>query len=387
MNSILFVGMYPNPVLEYRNVFFRNLIFAMADQGTACTVIAPVSITEFRLKTGKIPDEEIQKTPEGNDVHVYYPRYISASSKQIGKYNTEHLSEKFFSNAALKKARTLEQKGMKFDCVYGHFFLYGGLTAMRIGRSLNIPSFMAYGECDFQSQVGQTYGLPKPEELEGLRGIVSVSSDNTNELHSLGIVENIPILTAPNAADLTIFKPMDKAECRKKLGIPKDKFVVGYVGGFVERKGDKRLLEAINHIDGVYGAFAGRGHNPPSGDKVLFCRPMEHEEVPVLLNAADVFCLPTLSEGSCNAIVEAMACGCPVISSDLPFNDDALTDDNSIRVDPNSVTEIEQAISELYENSEFRKKLSERALKTAEKFDISARADRIIKFISENMRQ
>lgn len=386
MKSILFVGMYPNAVSPYRNVFFRNLIFAIADAGVKCTVISPVPVTKYLGQTGKIAKKETQYTPSGATLTVYYPRYISASSVQIGAFNTEKISEKCFSNAALAVAKRLVKFGESFDCVYGHFFLYGGLCAMRVGRELHIPSFMAYGECDFESQVLRTYGIPKSSELKGLAGIVSVSSKNTKELNDLGIVSSVPILTAPNATDLSLFYKMDKDKCRKKLGLPNDKFIVGFVGGFIERKGDKRLLEAINSIDGAYAAFAGRGENPPSGEKVLFCKALQHEDVSVFLNAIDVFCLPTLSEGSCNAIVEAMACGCPIISSNLPFNDDALNDENSIRINPMSVSEIRKAVLKLKEDEALRAKLSGLSQETAKNFGINERAKKIIAFISDKIK-
>ena len=319
--NALFVGMYPNTVSPYRNVFFQNLIYAMADMGVNCTVISPVPITKYRLNVKNIKYKTIHKTTTGAEITVYYPRYVSASSKQIGSYNTEKLSEKWFEDSIMKTVKKIDEK---FDFVYGHFFLYGGLAAVRVGKYLAIPSFIAYGECDFETQVKQTYGIPKKEQLNGLTGIISVSSKNTKELNDLGIVKNVPIITAPNSTDLKLFYKKNKAECRKKLELPQDKFIVGFVGGFIERKGDKRLLEAINQIDGAYGAFAGRGDNPPTGEKVVFCKALKHETVSDFLNAIDVFCLPTLSEGSCNAIVEAMACGCPIISSNLPFNDDAL---------------------------------------------------------------
>ncbi|MBR4727011.1 MAG: glycosyltransferase family 4 protein [Clostridia bacterium] len=374
----LFVGMYPDAVSPYRNVFFQNLIFAMADAGVRCTVISPVPVTKYRFQTGRIARRLTHHTPGGADVTVYYPRYISASSKQIGSFNTETLSEKLFEDCVLSAVGRLDET---FDFVYGHFFLYGGLAAIRVGRQLGIPSFLAYGECDFESQVRQTYGIPKKEQLDGLTGIISVSTKNTNELKELGIVDGVPILTAPNSTDLTLFYPKDPAACRKKLGLPADRFIVGFVGGFIERKGDQRLLEAVNGLEDTYAAFAGRGDVPPSGARVVFCQPLAHEDVSDFLNAIDVFCLPTLSEGSCNAIVEAMACGKPIISSNLPFNDDALDATNAIRIDPTSVAQIRQAIQTLKEDPALREKLSEKALEKSKDFDIMRRADRIFRFI------
>ena len=380
IKKALFIGMYPNEVNKYRNVFFQNLIFAIADMGIECTVISPVPVTKYRGRIKEIPKKTIHKTLNSNAVTVYYPRYISVSSKQIGPYNTEVLSERLFENAAIKVAKRLK---CDFDFVYGHFVLYGGLAAIKIGNLLNIPSFFAYGECDFRTEVGNTYGLPSKKEIEGLRGVVSVSTKNTNELNELGFIGNTPVITAPNSTDLSLFRKMPKDDCRKKLGMPEDKYIVGFVGGFIERKGDKRLLEAVNQLDDTYVAFAGRGEDKPSGDRVVFCQAMEHNDIPVFLNAVDVFVLPTLAEGSCNAIVEAMACSLPIISSDLPFNDDVLDNENSIRIDPMNIDQIEAAIEKV-RDIKTRKVMGANAFSTAQEFSIQNRAIKILHFIDDN---
>jgi glycosyltransferase involved in cell wall biosynthesis len=379
MKKALFIGQYPNTLDPYLRSFFQALIYAVADSGIECTVIAPVSITHYKRKISKICYYTTEKTNNGNTIKVYHPKYISYSSKKIGGINTGFYSEKSFQRAAIKCSMRLKEH---FDFVYGHFFLTGGLAAVRIGKIRGIPSFIAYGECDYESQVRSDYGDIKREELDGLTGIISVSSKNTKELNDIGIAKGFPVITAPNSTDLKLFFKKDKAACREKLGLPQNKFIVGFVGGFIERKGDKRLLEAVNQIDGAYVAFAGRGDNPPSGDKVVFCKSLEHELVSDFLNAIDVFCLPTLSEGSCNAIVEAMACGAPIISSNLPFNDDALNESNSIRIDPTSVEEIKNAIYYLMVNDSERVRLQEASLSTAQGLAIESRTDRILKFVN-----
>jgi glycosyltransferase involved in cell wall biosynthesis len=93
--------------------------------------------------------------------------------------------------------------------------------------------------------------------------------------------------------------------------------------------------------------------------------------------------LPTLAEGCCNAIVEAICCGLPVISSDRKFNYDVLDESNSIMVDPLDVGAISQAIKELKDNPDLRDKLSKGALDKAKDLTISQRAKKIISFIKQ----
>ena len=100
--KILFVGMYPDNVNPYRNVFFRNLIYAMADKGVECTVVSPVPITKYRRRTKLIPKKITDQSLKGNKIEIYYPRYISLSSKRILSFNTGIWSEKLF-NRAVKK--------------------------------------------------------------------------------------------------------------------------------------------------------------------------------------------------------------------------------------------------------------------------------------------
>ena len=127
----------------------------------------------------------------------------------------------------------------------------------------------------------------------------------------------------------------------------------------------------------------GAGENITVNSNVLFQGIVPHDELVYYLNAADFFILPTLAEGCCNAIIEAMACGLPIISSNLPFNNDILSQNNSILIDPLNITEIRLSINKLLENPSFLLKLGENSLLMSRNLTITQRARNIVEFMKE----
>jgi teichuronic acid biosynthesis glycosyltransferase TuaC len=125
----------------------------------------------------------------------------------------------------------------------------------------------------------------------------------------------------------------------------------------------------------------GTGPNPPEGESVLVNRSVEHGEVPEWLSAADVFVLPSTWEGSCNAILEAMACGLPVIAADGAFNDEILNEEVSIRVDPMDVGAIRRAVAHMRDSESLRVAMGAAALVWSSRFDTAIRAKAMLEFM------
>lgn len=123
----------------------------------------------------------------------------------------------------------------------------------------------------------------------------------------------------------------------------------------------------------------------PNCPGIVFCGKLPHEKIPIYLNCADVFVLPTLAEGCSNSIAEAMACGLPIISSDLDFNHDILDETNSILINPLDVTAIAGSIRFLKDNPIKRHKMSLASLRKAKELDLATRAVKILNFMSEKM--
>lgn len=367
---------YPNPIENNVLIFVQQLVWAMADQGVKCLVICPVPVN-LNLKYAKFPSKTFEKTENNSIVEIYYPKYISLGQSDILGFNPARITTDNFNQSVRKVIGSMEDKP---DAIYGHFITPAGISAARIGREFDIPSFMAYGEATLGTI--EHFGIEKVnDELSNLNGVVAVSKKNKNILISVNAVKEEIIEVFPNGYREERFFSHDKNESRLKFGLPKDKFIVSFVGSFDHRKGIKRLMKAVNELDNVYVICAGAGEYLPSGDRCLYNKSVKNEELPYFYSAADVFVLPTLNEGCCNAIIEAMACGLPIISSNLPFNDDILDDTCSIRIDPLNIDEIKNAIKTLYDDRERLKALQKGSLEKAKSLTLEVRAKGIIDFI------
>lgn len=370
MNILVITPDYPD---KYKVLypFVKQLVDEFARQGHHCYVLAPYSITKNKRRYQEIETE-------GDNITIYRPNHFSFSNYRIGTFCPSLYFRKRAINRALKKLP------VKPDVVYCHFWECG-LEGYQYAKKYNIPLIVASGESNI-SVLLKNKRVPA-DFMDVVSGVVCVSTKNKEESVSLGLTTEDKCLVKPNAVNSELFKKLDKAECREKLGFPKEAFIVSFVGAFIERKGVLRVSEAIKQISGepVYSCFIGRGAQDPDCDNILFKGGLRHEDIPVFLNASDAFVLPTLAEGCCNAIVEAMSCGLPIVSSNLPFNWDVLDETNSIMIDPMNIDAIKNAIMCLHDDKERRTDMASSSLSKAKELAIDKRAEGIINFIQQQI--
>lgn len=371
MNILVFSQDYPD---DKRSVFpfVKQLVDEMANQGNKMAVIAPYSLTHNKRL---IKQKEVYYVG-ANEVMVYRPYYLSFSELHIGRVT---LSDWAMRNAFKRGLKMLKTKP---DVVYGHFWPTA-YKAYPYAKKHHLPLFVATGE---SKVVFTSDTQDKKEFCDYLAGVISVSSKNIEESVCNGMRIKDKCLLAPNAYNPHIFYRKDKQESRNLLNLPQDAFIIVFCGAFVHRKGVKKLSDAIDSINGkpVYSLFIGRPETElPTCKNILFQGPVQHNKLTDYLSAADVFVLPTLNEGCCNAIIEAIACGLPIISSDRPFNWDVLDNSNSILIDPENSDQIAKAIVMLRDNEELRDKLAEGSMVTAKDLTIDKRAQKIIEFIKK----
>lgn len=158
--------------------------------------------------------------------------------------------------------------------------------------------------------------LIRPKRLAVSNLVARAASARTGL--AFGIVEN--------GVDCDRFRPADKAAARAALGLPQDRFIIGGAGRLETVKGFDILVEAARHLpDDMLVAIWGGGSQREAlatqitaadlGDKVLLAGPSS--SMPAIFPALDLFCLPSRHEGLPLAILEAQACGAPVVARDV----------------------------------------------------------------------
>ena len=356
--------------------FVDQLVCAFSTNGIECTVISPQSI----LKTYK--EKEYgrpiywKRIYEDITIGVYQPKYVSFSNVKI---HGNLLSDISFEKKVIHTFGKLH-KVQKFDAIYGHFWNCG-LIASKIAKIFNLPAYVACGE----SEININEFSRNLKYKNNINGVICVSTKCLNECLEKGLCDKEKAGVFPNAIDDNLFFVRNKHEMREKLGYSKEDFIVSFVGSFIDRKGSNRLSRAIDSLANVKSIFIGSGPEEPTCKNILFVGKLPHDRIPEYLNAADVFALPTLNEGCCNAIIEAMACGLPIISSDLPFNYDVIDESNAILVNPNNIEDIKNAIYVLQKDKKKRLQMGEMSSKKASCLTIRNRAYNIARFMESKL--
>lgn len=202
--------------------------------------------------------------------------------------------------------------------------------------------------------------------------------------------------------DLSRFesKPYIREKKRKELGFKEDDLLLLSVGELIERKNHRVVLEAIGKLKGqptyknLHYIICGIGvleEELKELSKTLGISDHVHflgyrNDISDICNVADVFVFMSYQEGLPVALMEAMACGLPVICSKVRGNTDLIDDGKNGLFAENKVDDVSRKIEELAENPEKRKAISLAAEKTIKRFDLTSVEEKMMKIYksSEN---
>ena len=229
------------------------------------------------------------------------------------------------------------RNGLQYRAVHSHYWLSGWLGCA-FSRWLDIPhviTFHTLSRIKMQSRPGEREPMQRQEVEEQLIAsadrIIAFSPHERDAMSRLYGADVGRIQLAPCGVDLGTFRPLDREESRKRLGLNGDKVLL-YVGRIESLKGVELLVRTTAHLDTcepvrvlVVGDDNGQDREVDRlrdlaetldvGETIDFVGRVAQDELPVYYSAADVCVVPSFYESFGLAALESMACGTPVVAS------------------------------------------------------------------------
>lgn len=280
------------------------------------------------IRPGYRPPAPWHEVQQGTE--VYFPRFLALPGLLR---RLDGLSMALFSLPTVLRLR----KTLGVNLIDAHFAYPNGYAATLLGGWLKLPVTITLRGTEPGHVKKPALRKRVFAALARANRVFAVSDSLKRLAVGLGIAD-AKIRVVGNGVDLARFKPMPRDEARRRMGLPQHARVLISVGGLVERKGFHRVIDCLPELarrfpDILYLVVGGPS---PEGDmtaalkqqvqrlgmaeRVVFTGPMVPEDLSVPLSAADVFVLATRNEGWANVFLEAMACGLPVVTTDVGGN-------------------------------------------------------------------
>ena len=348
--------LYPNDLTPNFGVFVERQMQAVAMRGEVDLVMVnPLGLPPFPLSLHPRYRalRGVAASEQRGGVAVLRPRFTLLPGTG-GRFNAAAEAR-----AVLPLARRLHAE-QPFDLVDAQFFYPDGPAAVRIAQTLGLPvSIKARGaDVHHWGHAPGTAGQVR-DAAQAAAGLLAVAGGLADDLAALG-VDRGKITVHHTGLDQQMFRPLGRAECRAKLCLPLDRPVLACVGALIPRKGQRFAIESLELLPDAVLVLAGCGPDEAAlraqaaalglAERVHFLGTVPHAELPVVLSAADVFVLPTASEGLANAWVEALACGTPVVTTPIPGAVELLTDPAWGKLVPPDKLSVATAISQVLDN-------------------------------------
>ncbi len=264
---------------------------------------------------------DLKGKPENVNVHLVSLLYFITDGKN-----------KSLGDKITKKAEKFIQKeGIKFDLIHTHFIYPHGYYGIKLGEKFSTPVIItAHGH--------DVYDLPFIDKewekkikwiLNKSTHVMTVSQSNKKILvEKLGVSEN-KLSVIPNGFNSNLFHPMERNEVKQKLNLPIDKKIILNVANLYPVKGQRYLIEAMKEIikyrkdilciiigDGILRKdLKAQIKKLGLENYVKLAGSKKHDEIPLWMNAADLFVLPSLNEGNPTVMFEALGTGLPFVGT------------------------------------------------------------------------
>ena len=335
---VVLTTLFPHAGQPTAGLFIRERMFRVARR-VPVTVVAPVPWFPLQglLRRWRPHFRPLVARLETQDgIEVRRPRFLSVPGA------LKWLDGFFLAVGCLPTLLRL-RRGFAFNLIDAHFAYPEGYAATLLGRWLRIPVTVTLRGTEVPLARDRRRRRRIIAALQHATRIFAVSASLKRHATSLGAAGD-KILVIGNGVDTGKFHRLERGAARQRLGLPLNVPVLVSVGALVERKGFHRVIECLpalrRKFPGLrYLVVGGPG---PEGDWsarlrrdvidlglqecVVFLGTLAPEGLKVPLSAANVFVLATRNEGWANVFLEAMACGLPVVTTDVGGNAEVVAD-------------------------------------------------------------
>ena len=316
----------PTPETPGAGVFVLRRLAAMAE-GSDIRILQPVPCTP---PVRRLPAWARMASHEahGHTIHHAPMFYLPGVLKSLDSH--------WLARSILPRLREWHEQ-RPIDVIDAHFGYPDGVGCVRAARRLGLPVFVTIRGFEAERVELPGIGTQIISALTAANGCISVSHSLRDKMVEQGVPSR-QIVVIPNAIDRQVFQPGDKLAARRALGVSADGDLIVSVGHLVSLKRHDVVLRAVwrlrNRGHNVRLAIVGGADYEPDcpivlrrlaqdlgiTDHVHFVGAVEPARVADWLRAADVFALGTRREGCCNAILEALATGTPVVTTPVGDN-------------------------------------------------------------------
>ena len=317
---------YPNSLEPGRGLFVHARLRGVS-QRADLTVIAPVALVDYANPEGHVfASRQIPKSRIDGGMRILHPRWLYPP---FGGW----LNAFFLFFRLLLPIAALRRRG-EVDLIDAHFAHPEGIAAALLGRALGIPFMITMRGCELRYQHHRAKRFWMSWAVKRAHRVITVS-DGLMELAIRLGADARKVRTIPNGINREVFYRRDRSQCRRIHHIPEDARVILSAGDLARIKGHHRTIESLRTIvdNGCPAYLLIAGGMGRSGkyadtlrarvaelgleDRVRFTGLAGQNTLAELMCAADVFCLASSSEGWPNVVNEALACGTPVVATDV----------------------------------------------------------------------
>jgi teichuronic acid biosynthesis glycosyltransferase TuaC len=335
---LVFSSLFPSRQAPHAGAFIRERMFRVG-KFVPIVVVAPQPwfpldglIRRFRKSYRPVaPRFEMM-----DSIEVHRPRFLCVPGYFKG------LDGWLMTLGARSSVRRLCAE-KNIELIDAHFLFPDGFAASKLAKAQNLPLTVTIRGSKDEWLIGTLREKFLKSTLKAAARVVSVSA--ALQLNVAKKLDTSPekCIVIGNGVDLDKFGPVPKDEARAALGLGSDAKVIISVGGLVERKGFHRIIPLLPRIrqqfpnliflivgggttqDDMTGKLRSLAQEHGVIDIVKFCGSQAPEKLKWFYGAADVFALATSHEGWANVFLESMACGLPVITTEVGGNAEVVT--------------------------------------------------------------